>query len=134
MKSKMKEIQNQEEMLQLQYYARYLYNSAESLYIFKVVNLILNCILAVTNAPALIIIIATITVLGINWLINCCINRAAEAREIFDCELFGFEGMPYYLIAVAIGYMESGYFGLYHSQTVKYSKMEPEEINQKVRE
>ena len=87
----MKEIQNQEEMLQLQYYARYLYNSAESLYIFKVVNLILNCILAVTNAPALIIIIATITVLGINWLINCCINRAAEAREIFDCELFGFE-------------------------------------------
>lgn len=62
------------------------------------------------------------------------VTNSPLASLVLGFELFGFEGMPYYLIAVAIGYMESGYFGLYHSQTVKYSKMEPEEINQKVKE
>lgn len=62
------------------------------------------------------------------------VTNSPLASLVLGFELFGFEGMPYYLIAVAIGYMESGYFGLYHSQTVKYSKMEPEEINQKIKE
>lgn len=62
------------------------------------------------------------------------VTNSPLASLVLGFELFGFEGMPYYLIAAAIGYMESGYFGLYHSQTVKYSKMEPEEINQKVKE
>ena len=64
----------------------------------------------------------------------CGVTNCPITSLLISFELFGFEGMPYYLIAVAIGYMESGYFGLYHSQTVKYSKVEPEEINQKVRE
>ena len=62
------------------------------------------------------------------------VTNSPLASLVLGFELFGFEGMPYYLIAIAIGYMESGYFGLYHSQTVKYSKMEPEEINQKIKE
>lgn len=62
------------------------------------------------------------------------VTNSPLASLVLGFELFGFEGMPYYLIAIAIGYMESGYFGLYHSQTVKFSKMEPEEINQKVQE
>lgn len=62
------------------------------------------------------------------------VTNSPLASLVLGFELFGFEGMPFYLIAIAIGYMESGYFGLYHSQTVKFSKMEPEEINQKVKE
>lgn len=62
------------------------------------------------------------------------VTNSPLASLLLGFELFGFEGMAFYLIAISIGYMESGYFGLYHSQTVKYSKMEPEEINQKVKE
>ena len=64
----------------------------------------------------------------------CGVTNCPITSLLIAFEMFGFEGMPYYLIAVAIGYMESGYFGLYHSQTVKYSKMEPEEVNQKINE
>lgn len=37
-------------------------------------------------------------------------------------ELFGFEGMPFYLIAAAIGYSQSGNGGLYHSQKITQPK------------
>jgi H+/Cl- antiporter ClcA len=60
------------------------------------------------------------------------VTNSPLATLLLGFELFGFEGMAFYLIAVAIGYMESGYFGLYHSQVVKYSKLEPEEINKRV--
>ncbi len=62
------------------------------------------------------------------------VTNSPLASLVLGFELFGFEGMPYYLIAVAIGYAASGYFGLYHSQIVKYAKLEPEQIDQKVRE
>lgn len=62
------------------------------------------------------------------------VTNSPLASLVLGFELFGFEGMPFYLIAISIGYMESGYYGLYHSQKVKYSKTEPEEINQKVKE
>lgn len=54
--------------------------------------------------------------------------------SLFICfELFGFEGMPYYLLSVALGYMLSGYYGLYHSQKIVYSKYKTEFINRKTR-
>lgn len=62
------------------------------------------------------------------------VTNSPLASLLLGFELFGFEGMPFYLIAIAIGYMESGYYGLYHSQNLKYSKTEPEEINQHVKE
>lgn len=62
------------------------------------------------------------------------VTNSPLASLVLGFELFGFEGMPFYLIAIAIGYMESGYYGLYHSQNLKYSKTEPEEINQHVKE
>jgi len=37
-------------------------------------------------------------------------------------ELFGMEGMPYYLVTIAVSYMFSGYFGLYRAQRIMYSK------------
>ncbi|EOS26170.1 hypothetical protein C806_01386 [Lachnospiraceae bacterium 3-1] len=54
--------------------------------------------------------------------------------SLFICfELFGFEGMPYFLVSVALGYMLSGYYGLYHSQKIIYSKYKTEFINRKTR-
>lgn len=52
--------------------------------------------------------------------------------SLFICfELFGFTAMPYYLLAIAISYMLSGYYGLYHSQKIVYSKYKTEFINRK---
>ena len=48
-------------------------------------------------------------------------------------ELFGFQGMPYYLIAIALSYVLSGYYGLYQSQKIVYSKYKNEYINRKTR-
>lgn len=54
--------------------------------------------------------------------------------SLFICfELFGFEGMPYFLLSVALSYMLSGYYGLYHSQKIMYSKYKTEFINRKTR-
>lgn len=55
------------------------------------------------------------------------------ATLVLGFELFGFEGMPFYLLAVAIGYLESGYYGLYKGQKVMYSKTQPEYINQRTK-
>ena len=41
--------------------------------------------------------------------------------------------MPFYLLAVAIGYLESGYYGLYKGQKIIYSKTQPEYINQRTK-
>lgn len=39
--------------------------------------------------------------------------------------------MPYYLVSAAVSYMLSGYYGLYHSQKIMYSKTETQFINAK---
>ncbi len=63
----------------------------------------------------------------------CGVTNSPMASLVLAFELFGFEGMPYYLIAVAIGYMESGYYGLYHGQKVVYSKEKPVFVNKHVK-
>lgn len=49
-------------------------------------------------------------------------------------ELFGFDCMPYFLLAVGISYLESGYIGLYHSQKILYSKTKLQFINTHTKE
>lgn len=49
-------------------------------------------------------------------------------------ELCGFEGMPYYVFAIAVSFTLSGYYGLYHSQKFVYSKIKTEFINRKSNE
>lgn len=52
--------------------------------------------------------------------------------SLFICfELFGFAGMPYFLLSIAISYMLSGYYGLYRSQKIVYSKYKTEFINRR---
>ncbi len=55
---------------------------------------------------------------------NCPIS------SLFICfELFGFKGMPFYLLAVALSYTFSGYSSLYSSQKIMYSKFHNKYVN-----
>jgi len=47
---------------------------------------------------------------------------------IIGIELFGTQGLPFYLLAAAVSYMLSGYTGLYGSQQILYSKTRAEFI------
>ncbi len=61
----------------------------------------------------------------------CGVTNSPITALLICFELFGFEAMPYYLIAVALSYMLSGYYGLYSSQKIIYSKYKTEYINRK---
>ncbi len=50
---------------------------------------------------------------------------------ILALELFGYEGMEYYSIVIAVSFALSGYYGLYGSQKFVYSKIRTEFINRK---
>ena len=52
----------------------------------------------------------------------CGVTNSPIASLLICFELFGYEGMPYYLLAIALSYMYSGYHGLYSSQKILYSK------------
>ena len=55
---------------------------------------------------------------------NCPIS------SLFICfELFGFKGMPFYLLAIALSYTFSGYHSLYSSQKIMYSKFHNKYVN-----
>ena len=61
----------------------------------------------------------------------CGVTNSPIASLLICFELFGFEGMPYYLLAIAISYTFSGYYGLYSGQRFAYSKYRTEFINRK---
>ncbi len=56
--------------------------------------------------------------------VNCPI-----ASVFLSIELFGNESLIYFAVACAVGYTLSGYFGLYSSQKIMYSKTRAEFIN-----
>jgi len=53
----------------------------------------------------------------------CGVTNCPIASLLIAFEMFGFEGMIYYLITVSLGYAISGYYGLYGSQQIRYSKL-----------
>lgn len=59
----------------------------------------------------------------------CGVTNTPIASLIIACELFGFEYAEYYLIAVGITYLISGYKSLYSSQKIVYAKTEPTFVN-----
>ena len=63
----------------------------------------------------------------------CGVTNCPIASLLISFELFGFEGMPYYLVSVAVSYMLSGYYGLYSSQRIMYSKTNTKYINARTR-
>ena len=59
----------------------------------------------------------------------CGVTNCPIASLLIACELFGFSSMPYFLIAIAVSYLLSGYYGLYSTQKIVHSKYKPEFIN-----
>lgn len=53
--------------------------------------------------------------------VNCPI-----ASLILSVELFGAGELSYFAIACGVSYMLSGYYGIYQSQEIRYSKLKPE--------
>lgn len=63
----------------------------------------------------------------------CGVTNCPITSILIAFELFGFKGVSYYLIAVAISYAVSGYYGLYKDQTIVYSKYKAKYINKHTR-
>lgn len=61
----------------------------------------------------------------------CGVTNSPITSLLISFELFGYDAMPYYLLAIAISYMLSGYFGLYSSQKIMYSKFKTHYIDRK---
>lgn len=61
----------------------------------------------------------------------CGVTNCPITSLLISFELFGFEGMPYFLLTIAFSYMLSGYYGLYSSQKIIYSKYKTNYINRK---
>ena len=61
----------------------------------------------------------------------CGVTNCPISSLLISFEMFGYEGMPYFLLTIAFSYMLSGYFGLYHSQKIMYSKFKTNYINKK---
>ena len=63
----------------------------------------------------------------------CGVTNCPITSMLISFELFGFEGVSYYLVAVAVSYATSGYYSLYKDQTIVYSKYKAKYVNQKTR-
>ena len=61
----------------------------------------------------------------------CGVTNCPIASLLISFELFGYEAMPYFLITVAVSFLLSGYYGLYHEQTIVYSKYKAMLVNRK---
>ncbi len=59
----------------------------------------------------------------------CGVANCPTAAVLLSVELFGTQGLLLFAIACAISYMLSGYYGLYSSQKIVYSKLKAEYIN-----
>ena len=78
------------------------------------------------------------TLLGLSPALGAAVGIGALFCGVTNCpvtallicfELFGMEAWTYYLIGVAIAHVVSGYFGVYSSQTIVYSKFHSNYIN-----
>ena len=59
----------------------------------------------------------------------CGVTNCPLTSMLIAFELFGFSGAPYFLLAVSVSYMLSGYYSLYSKQKIVYSKYKPEYID-----
>ena len=59
----------------------------------------------------------------------CGVTNCPVTAMVISWELFGFADPVYFLIAVAVGYMLSGYFSLYSAQKILYSKVQAKYID-----
>lgn len=80
----------------------------------------------------------TAPIVGLNPVLGAAIGFVALFCGVVNCpiasiilslEVFGGEGILFFALASAVSYMMSGYFGLYESQKILYSKINDEYID-----
>lgn len=59
----------------------------------------------------------------------CSVTNCPVTSILLSVEMFGTEGLPYYFISIAISYMLSGYYSLYKTQKIVYSKYSNEVVD-----
>lgn len=59
----------------------------------------------------------------------CAVVNCPVASVFLSFELFGGQATVLFAVACGVSYMLSGYYGLYSSQKIMYSKLKPEYIN-----
>ncbi len=64
----------------------------------------------------------------------CGVTNCPITSLLISFELFGDGGIPFFLIAVAVSYFMSGYYGLYADQTIVYSKYRARFLNRKTKQ
>lgn len=64
----------------------------------------------------------------------CGVTNCPITSLLIAFEIFGYHAIPYFMIAISVSYLMSGYYGLYHDQTIVYSKYKTEYINRKTKE
>ncbi len=55
----------------------------------------------------------------------CGVTNCPVSAMLISFELFGFDCVPYILIATAVSFVSSGYYGIYSGQKIMYSKYKP---------
>ena len=63
----------------------------------------------------------------------CGVTNCPITSLLVCFELFGFEATPFFLLAIGFSYTVSGYYGLYSSQKIVYSKYQSNYIDKQVR-
>ena len=63
----------------------------------------------------------------------CGITNCPIASLLLCFEMFGYAGMPYFLITIALSYALSGYYSVYASQKIVYSKFRNTYINRQTK-
>ena len=58
----------------------------------------------------------------------CGVTNCPITSIMMAFELFGIDALPYYIITIAVSYLMSGYYGLYNSQKIVYSKYLPSSV------
>lgn len=61
----------------------------------------------------------------------CGVTNCPITSLLISFELFGYKGAAYFMIAISVSYLLSGYYGLYHDQTIVYSKYKAMYVNKK---
>lgn len=64
----------------------------------------------------------------------CGVTNCPISSLLISLEMFGFQGALFFALVISISYMQSGYYGLYHSQRIVYAKDKTRFINQKTKE
>lgn len=88
--------QNEEEMIQLLYYSRNLYNRSTQIFIFKIIVLIINIVLLFEQENNIFLsVLFHVLFILLESVEQICVKNAARARNLFDIILFEFESVKY---------------------------------------